>query len=162
MHAVRYVPHSIMIDDFTMQAKRDSPVDPPGRTWLRAVWPLGPLIVSAPCINAPSAARQQIYQSDKGSLLCPGHPACTYLRTGYVGWCSSDPVDFTLSLFPFSFYAFSHDFLVMRPTAALFTLSALVSSALGATYPLKDKFVGQDFLSGFCHEAIADPTHGRV
>ena len=62
----------------------------------------------------------------------------------------------------FSFYAFSHGFLVMRPTAALFTLSALVSSALGATYPLKDKFVGQDFLSGFSHEAIADPTHGRV
>ncbi|TFK92165.1 glycoside hydrolase family 16 protein [Polyporus arcularius HHB13444] len=50
----------------------------------------------------------------------------------------------------------------MRSTAALFTLSAVVSSALGATYPVKDSFVGQDFLTGFVHQAIADPTHGRV
>ncbi|KAI0762600.1 2 beta-glucan [Fomes fomentarius] len=50
----------------------------------------------------------------------------------------------------------------MRSTAALFAVSALCSSALGATYNLKDKFVGQDFLTGFSHQAIADPTHGRV
>ena len=53
-------------------------------------------------------------------------------------------------------------FLVMRSTAVLFAVSALVSSALGATYPKKDAFVGKDFLTGFSHEAIADPTHGRV
>lgn len=50
----------------------------------------------------------------------------------------------------------------MRSTAVLFAVSALVSSALGATYPKKDAFVGKDFLTGFSHEAIADPTHGRV
>ncbi|KAH9927491.1 2 beta-glucan [Epithele typhae] len=50
----------------------------------------------------------------------------------------------------------------MRSTAALFALSTLVSSVLGATYPLKDKFVGEDFFTGFSHQAIADPTHGRV
>ena len=50
----------------------------------------------------------------------------------------------------------------MRSTAALFAVSALVSSALGATYNIKDKFVGEDFLTGFTHQAIADPTHGRV
>ena len=77
----------------------------------------------------------------------------------------SDPADFTplttllhylyLPLLPFTIIA-------MRSTAALFTVSALVSSALGATYNLKDKFVGEDFLTGFTHQAIADPTHGRV
>ena len=50
----------------------------------------------------------------------------------------------------------------MRSTAALFAVSALVSSALGATYNLKDTFVGEGFLSGFTHQAIPDPTHGRV
>ncbi|OJT14334.1 hypothetical protein TRAPUB_9125 [Trametes pubescens] len=50
----------------------------------------------------------------------------------------------------------------MRSTAALFAVSTLVSSALAATYPLKDSFVGQGFLSGFSHQAIPDPTHGRV
>ncbi|TBU64642.1 2 beta-glucanase [Dichomitus squalens] len=50
----------------------------------------------------------------------------------------------------------------MRSTAALLAVSSLVTSALGATYPLKDSFVGEGFLSGFVHEAIADPTHGRV
>lgn len=50
----------------------------------------------------------------------------------------------------------------MRSTAVLFAVSALVSSALGATYPKKDTFVGKGFLTGFSHEAIADPTHGRV
>ena len=50
----------------------------------------------------------------------------------------------------------------MRSTAALFAISTLFSSALGATYNAKDSFVGEGFLSGFTHEAIADPTHGRV
>ncbi|KAI0757393.1 2 beta-glucanase [Daedaleopsis nitida] len=50
----------------------------------------------------------------------------------------------------------------MRSTAVLFVVSALCTSALGATYNAKDSFVGQDFLTGFTHQAIADPTHGRV
>ncbi|RPD81602.1 2 beta-glucanase [Lentinus tigrinus ALCF2SS1-7] len=50
----------------------------------------------------------------------------------------------------------------MRSTAVLFTLSSLAASAWAATYPLKDSFFGEGFLSGFSHEAISDPTHGRV
>lgn len=65
---------------------------------------------------------------------------------------------------------FPHDFsstpspylITMRSTAALFAVSTLFSSALGATYNVKDSFVGESFLSGFTHQAIADPTHGRV
>ena len=33
---------------------------------------------------------------------------------------------------------------------------------LAATYSLDDNFVGTSFLSGFTHEAIPDPTNGRV
>ena len=51
----------------------------------------------------------------------------------------------------------------MRSTAALFAISTLFfPSALAATYNVKDSFVGESFLSGFTHEAIADPTNGRV
>ena len=41
-------------------------------------------------------------------------------------------------------------------------LAAFLPSAFAATYPLTDTFVGNQFLSGFYHEAIADPAHGRV
>ncbi|TCD62347.1 hypothetical protein EIP91_007045 [Steccherinum ochraceum] len=47
-----------------------------------------------------------------------------------------------------------------------FTLAVAAASvaptALAATYSLSDNHVGSDFLSSFVHEAIADPTHGRV
>ncbi|KAG8691173.1 hypothetical protein FRC11_006148 [Ceratobasidium sp. 423] len=39
---------------------------------------------------------------------------------------------------------------------------AVASVARAATYSVSDTFIGSSFLSGFTHEAIADPTHGRV
>lgn len=45
---------------------------------------------------------------------------------------------------------------------SLFLLSLQISSAFAAKYKLVDDFVGKDFLHGFEHEAIDDPTHGRV
>ncbi|KAI0072358.1 putative laminarinase [Panus rudis PR-1116 ss-1] len=39
---------------------------------------------------------------------------------------------------------------------------ACTSRVLAATYQLSDNHVGSDFLSSFTHQAIADPTHGRV
>ena len=44
----------------------------------------------------------------------------------------------------------------------LAALYALVVSVHGATYHLSDNIVGTDFLNEFTHEAISDPTHGRV
>ncbi|KAL4250119.1 Glycoside hydrolase family 16 protein [Abortiporus biennis] len=41
-------------------------------------------------------------------------------------------------------------------------LSSIFSTAFCATYTLSDNYVGSNFLSTFTHEAIADPTHGRV
>ncbi|KAJ3477504.1 hypothetical protein NLI96_g10422 [Meripilus lineatus] len=41
-------------------------------------------------------------------------------------------------------------------------LASLATSALATTYSLTDNHVGKDFLSTFTHQAIADPTHGRV
>lgn len=32
----------------------------------------------------------------------------------------------------------------------------------GAVYSVTDTFIGPSFLTGFNHEAIADPTNGRV
>lgn len=46
-------------------------------------------------------------------------------------------------------------------SAALSAL-ALLPAVHGATYSLKQNNVGTDFLKNFVHEAIADPTHGRV
>ncbi|QRW04897.1 glycoside hydrolase family 16 protein [Ceratobasidium sp. AG-Ba] len=43
-----------------------------------------------------------------------------------------------------------------------FSLSALVAAASlasAATYKVTDTFIGSSFLTGFVHEAIADPTH---
>jgi hypothetical protein len=48
-------------------------------------------------------------------------------------------------------------------TLSLLTSLALASASTVATaYSLVDNYVGSSFLSGFVHEAIADPTHGRV
>ncbi|KDQ51418.1 glycoside hydrolase family 16 protein [Jaapia argillacea MUCL 33604] len=41
-------------------------------------------------------------------------------------------------------------------------LASLLPSALAATYSLSDNYVGESFLTGFTHEAIVDPTNGRV
>ena len=40
--------------------------------------------------------------------------------------------------------------------------TALLPSALAASYNLVDNWTGGAFLSDFTWEAIADPTHGRV
>lgn len=48
----------------------------------------------------------------------------------------------------------------MRVTASL--LTALAAGKAAYAYTLVDNFVGSSFLTGFDHEAIADPTHGRV
>ena len=50
----------------------------------------------------------------------------------------------------------------MRYPQAWIVLSLHVASVLGASYTLSDNFVGSGFLTGFEHEAIADPTNGRV
>ncbi|KAG8934493.1 hypothetical protein FRC02_009840 [Tulasnella sp. 418] len=41
-------------------------------------------------------------------------------------------------------------------------LVAVASSVNAATYSVSDTFIGPSFLSGFRHENIPDPTHGRV
>jgi hypothetical protein len=45
-------------------------------------------------------------------------------------------------------------------STAVFALAAIAPLAQG--YHLVDNFVGKNFLSGFFHQAVADPTHGRV
>ncbi|KAG8960023.1 hypothetical protein FRC03_007136 [Tulasnella sp. 419] len=42
------------------------------------------------------------------------------------------------------------------------TLASLTPSVMAATYGVSDTFIGRGFLDGFVHEAITDPTHGRV
>ncbi|CAE6444172.1 unnamed protein product, partial [Rhizoctonia solani] len=46
--------------------------------------------------------------------------------------------------------------------ALSFVTLAAASVARAATYSVSDTFIGSSFLSGFNHQAIADPTHGRV
>ncbi|EUC65412.1 family 16 endo-1,3(4)-beta-glucanase from glycoside hydrolase, putative [Rhizoctonia solani AG-3 Rhs1AP] len=46
--------------------------------------------------------------------------------------------------------------------ALSFVTLAAASVARAATYSVSDTFIGSSFLNGFTHEAIADPTHGRV
>ncbi|CAE6419931.1 unnamed protein product [Rhizoctonia solani] len=46
--------------------------------------------------------------------------------------------------------------------ALSFATLAVASVAQAATYSVSDSFIGSSFLTGFTHEAIADPTHGRV
>ncbi|KAJ8489562.1 hypothetical protein ONZ51_g2842 [Trametes cubensis] len=41
-------------------------------------------------------------------------------------------------------------------------LACFVTAAFGATYSQTDSHQGSDFLQSFTHQAIADPTHGRV
>ena len=43
-----------------------------------------------------------------------------------------------------------------------FIACSLLQTAFAGTYSLSDTFVGSSFLTGFDHQAIADPTHGRV
>nr|VWO97482.1 Mixed-linked glucanase [Ganoderma boninense] len=50
----------------------------------------------------------------------------------------------------------------MFSTGALLSLACVVASVLGTTWKKSDSYVGSQFLSGFDHVAIADPTHGRV
>lgn len=50
----------------------------------------------------------------------------------------------------------------MFSARALLAFASLTTSALGATYSQTESYVGSQFLSGFQHMAIADPTHGRV
>ena len=41
-------------------------------------------------------------------------------------------------------------------------LTAIAVPVLGATYSISESYQGSDFLNGFHHQAISDPTHGRV
>ncbi|RDX45720.1 laminarinase [Lentinus brumalis] len=50
----------------------------------------------------------------------------------------------------------------MFKSCMLIALAAVAAPALAATYSQADSFSGQGFLSGFTHQAIPDPTHGRV
>ena len=40
--------------------------------------------------------------------------------------------------------------------------AALLPSAYALIYSATDTYIGKDFLSSWTHEAISDPTHGRV
>ena len=105
-------------------------------------------------------------QCNGGRCACCAHAIqsrLSYIKALIMSRCSSDPVDFTPTrILSSSFNSSSIFTLTMRSTAALFAISALFPSAFAATYNLKDSFVGESFLSGFTHQAIADPTHGRV
>lgn len=50
----------------------------------------------------------------------------------------------------------------MYRLAGILAAVALTPGALSATYQISDTFIGTSFLDGFSHEAISDPTHGRV
>ena len=53
----------------------------------------------------------------------------------------------------------------MIHSTARFAVSALALAAplaRAAGWGIIDTYVGPSFLTGFTHEAIADPTHGRV
>ncbi|KAK0188599.1 endo-beta-glucanase [Armillaria mellea] len=41
-------------------------------------------------------------------------------------------------------------------------VSTLASPVFGASYKQSDSFIGSQFYSGFSHQAISDPTNGRV
>lgn len=45
---------------------------------------------------------------------------------------------------------------------AVLAQACLVATVLAATYTQSDSFSGTSFLSGFTHQAIPDPTNGRV
>jgi len=50
----------------------------------------------------------------------------------------------------------------MHLALPLALFASLVPTALAGAYSLTDNHIGADFLSTFMHEAIADPTNGRV
>ena len=50
----------------------------------------------------------------------------------------------------------------MHASRAILVLASLAAGALGATYSQSDSHQGTGFLKSFTHEAISDPTHGRV
>ena len=58
-----------------------------------------------------------------------------------------------------SSWSSAHRLLSMRSFAIA---AALLPSVYAATYSVADTYVGTDFLNSWTHEAIADPTHGRV
>lgn len=50
----------------------------------------------------------------------------------------------------------------MFASRALLLLTGLAARVLGAQYAQSDSHQGDGFLKSFTHEAISDPTHGRV
>ncbi|KAG8909551.1 hypothetical protein FRC00_009893 [Tulasnella sp. 408] len=50
----------------------------------------------------------------------------------------------------------------MRSTLSFLATLFAAQGTLAATYNILDTFIGPSFLTGFDHQAIADPTHGRV
>ena len=52
--------------------------------------------------------------------------------------------------------------LAMLALRVVLGLTAIAVPVLGATYSISDSYQGSDFLNGFHHQAISDPTHGRV
>ncbi|RDX40067.1 laminarinase [Lentinus brumalis] len=50
----------------------------------------------------------------------------------------------------------------MLASRTILFLASLASGALGASYTQSDSHTGDGFLKSFAHEAISDPTHGRV
>jgi hypothetical protein len=50
----------------------------------------------------------------------------------------------------------------MLPTLSFLATLFAAQGALAGTYNILDTFIGPSFLTGFDHQAIADPTHGRV
>lgn len=62
---------------------------------------------------------------------------------------------------PLLLFVFADSIVEMRSTFAVLA-SSVLPVAFAATYGLVDNHVGADFLSTFTHEAISDPTHGRV
>lgn len=41
-------------------------------------------------------------------------------------------------------------------------LLAVLPTVLAHAYSLEDEYIGEKFFDAFIHEAIDDPTHGRV
>ena len=50
----------------------------------------------------------------------------------------------------------------MKFTSNVLVFASLTAPALGATYSLSQSVVGDQFLTAFTFETIADPTLGRV
>jgi hypothetical protein len=63
-----------------------------------------------------------------------------------------------------AYRTFFNTFDMRFATASTFSLAALAlaPSALAGSYKLTDNYSGTDFLQGFSHQNIVDPTQGRV